>query len=86
MRSSRCSTPTASAQDNLATGSGIPNNGGNPNASIGAPNPNAAYIDYARVRRVHEDDSLLVKYYDAHGQAGAWRLKEGVLAHRGPRL
>jgi len=28
-------------QDNLATGSGIPNNGGNPSAAIGAPNPNA---------------------------------------------
>jgi len=28
-------------QDNLASGSGVPNNGGNPNAAIGSPNPNA---------------------------------------------
>ena len=28
-------------QDNLASGSGVPNNGGNPNAAIGSSNPNA---------------------------------------------
>ena len=39
LRSSWCSTATASAQDNLASGSGFPNNGGNPNAAIGLPNP-----------------------------------------------
>jgi hypothetical protein len=58
-------------QDNLATGSGIPNNGGNPNAAIGAPNPNAPYINYANVTRVHEDDSIVWKYYDARGSGGA---------------
>jgi len=51
-------------EDNLASGSGVPNNGGNPNAPIGLPNPNASPINYAAVRRVHEDDSLLWKYYD----------------------
>ncbi len=57
-------------EDNLASGSGIPNNGGNPNAPAGLPNPNGRYINYANVTRVHEDDSVLVKYYDAHGQNG----------------
>ncbi len=57
-------------QDNLATGSGYPNNGGDPNAPIGAPNPNGTYINYAHVSRAHEDDSILVKYYDALGQGG----------------
>ena len=57
-------------QDNLATGSGYPNNGGDPNAPIGAPNPNGTYINYAHVSRVHEDDSILVKYYDARGEGG----------------
>ena len=57
-------------QDNLASGSGYPNNGGNPNAAIGAPNPNGTYVNYANVTRVHEDDSVLVKYYDAHGEGG----------------
>jgi hypothetical protein len=58
-------------EDNLATGSGFPNNGGNPNAPAGLPNPNGHYINYANVTRVHEDDSILLKYYDAHGQNGA---------------
>src|SRR5580692_10363462 len=58
-------------QDNLATGSGYPNNGGNPNAAIGSPNPNAAYINYANVTRVHEDDSIEWKYYDARGNGDA---------------
>ena len=58
-------------EDNLASGSGVPNNGGNPNAPAGLPNPNGRYIDYSKVQRVHEDDSILVKYYDAHGQNGA---------------
>jgi Putative beta-barrel porin-2, OmpL-like. bbp2/Carboxypeptidase regulatory-like domain len=57
-------------QDNLATGSGYPNNGGNPNAPIGLPNPNGTYVNYANVTRVHEDDSVVVKYYDAHGEGG----------------
>jgi len=52
-------------QDNLASGSGYPANGGNPNAAIGLPNPNGTYINYANVTRVHEDDSIEWKYYDA---------------------
>jgi hypothetical protein len=51
-------------QDNLASGSGVPNNGGNPNAAIGLPNPGAPYINYADVTRVHEDDSILWKYWE----------------------
>ena len=60
----------AVGEDNLATGSGVPNNGGNPNAAIGLPNPNAPYINYAHVTRVHEDDSVLVKYFDNGGGVG----------------
>jgi Putative beta-barrel porin-2, OmpL-like. bbp2/Carboxypeptidase regulatory-like domain len=58
-------------QDNLASGSGVPNNGGNPNAPIGLPNPGAPYINYAHVTRIHEDDSFLWKYYDAKTGTGA---------------
>jgi hypothetical protein len=57
-------------QDNLSTGSGQPNNGGNPLASAGQPNPNAPFIDYTKVQRFHEDDSIVWKYYDAQGQNG----------------
>jgi len=56
-------------QDNLASGSGYPANGGNPNAAIGLPNPGGTYVNYANVTRVHEDDSILWKYYDA-GNSG----------------
>ena len=51
-------------QDNLASGSGYPANGGNPNAAIGLPNPNGTYVNYANVTRVHEDDSVLWRYYN----------------------
>ncbi len=52
-------------QDNLAIGSGYPPNGGNPNAAIGLPNPNGTYVNYAHVTRVHEDDSVLWRYYNS---------------------
>jgi hypothetical protein len=52
-------------EDNLASGSGYPANGGNPNAAIGLPNPRGTYVNYANVTRVHEDDSIEWKYYDA---------------------
>ncbi len=52
-------------EDNLASGSGYPANGGNPNAAIGLPNPGGTYVNYAHVQRVHEDDSVEWKYYDA---------------------
>ena len=65
-------------QDNLATGSGVPNNGGNPNAAVGLPNPGAPYINYANVTRVHEDDSLLWKYYESKGNAGLSKMATSI--------
>jgi len=56
-------------QDNLASGSGYPANGGNPNAAIGQPNPGGTYVNYANVTRVHEDDSVLWRYYQSAGSA-----------------
>jgi hypothetical protein len=56
-------------QDNLASGSvGAGVNPGLPvgRGSIGQANPNAPAINYAIVQRIHEDDSLLVKYYENH--------------------
>ncbi len=61
-------------EDNLATGSGVPNNGGSPTASIGLPNPSAPFINYANVTRVHEDDSVVWKYYDAKQSAGLSKM------------
>jgi hypothetical protein len=52
--------------DNLASGSGQPANGGSPYAAAGSSNPNAPNIDYRKVTRFHEDDSILYKYYDSH--------------------
>jgi len=65
-------------QDNLATGSGVPNNGGNPNAAVGLPNPGAPYINYANVTRVHEDDSLLWKYYESKGNGGLSKMATSI--------
>jgi hypothetical protein len=36
-------------------------------AAMENPNPNAPAINYAKVTRIHEDDSLIVKYFDSHG-------------------
>jgi hypothetical protein len=70
-------------QDNLncqSGGNGIqgtvdvncqPQNGGNPLASAGSFVNAGPPIDYSRVKRIHEDDSILVKYYDARGAGGA---------------
>jgi hypothetical protein len=70
-------------QDNLAcqanstTGSGTtdtlcqPQNGGNPNAAAGSLVGAGRPVDWSRVKRIHEDDSVVVKYYDAHGNGGA---------------
>ena len=66
-----------SCQANNPTGSGTvdslcqPQNGGNPNASAGSLVGAGRPIDWSRVKRIHEDDSLEVKYYDAKGQGGA---------------
>ncbi len=52
-------------------GQGInPCNGGNPNADVGVCNATYKAVNWAHVQRIHEDDSLLVKYYDSHGQNG----------------
>ncbi|HET9329523.1 MAG TPA: TonB-dependent receptor [Steroidobacteraceae bacterium] len=68
----------AVGQDNLASGSGVPNNGGNPNAPAGQPNPSAPAINYRNVTRVHEDDSVVWKYYDAKHDDAATLAKLGV--------
>jgi hypothetical protein len=48
-----------------------PQNGGNPNAAAGSFVGAGPAVNYANVTRFHEDDSVLVKYYDAHGMGGA---------------
>ncbi|MEA3161874.1 MAG: hypothetical protein QOD95_3422, partial [Gammaproteobacteria bacterium] len=48
-----------------------PQNGGNPSAAAGSLVGAGPPIDYSKVKRIHEDDSILVKYYDAHGNGGA---------------
>jgi Putative beta-barrel porin-2, OmpL-like. bbp2/Carboxypeptidase regulatory-like domain len=64
-------------QTNNPTGSGTvdtlchPQNGGNSNAAVGSYVGAGGPVDWSRVKRIHEDDSVLVKYYDAHGKGGA---------------
>jgi Putative beta-barrel porin-2, OmpL-like. bbp2/Carboxypeptidase regulatory-like domain len=70
-------------QDNLASGSGIPNNGGDPNAPIGSPNPNGTYVNYAHVTRVHEDDSVLWRYYDEPSDGGVSKMALSLTADLG---
>jgi hypothetical protein len=66
-----------SCQANSPTGQGTidtacqPQNGGNPNAPAGSYVGAGPPVNYSNVTRVHEDDSLLYKYYDAHGLGGA---------------
>jgi hypothetical protein len=48
-----------------------PQNGGPPNAVTGSYVGGGPPVNYADVTRVHEDDSILYKYYDAHGAGGA---------------
>ena len=48
-----------------------PQNGGPGNASAGSLVGAGPPVNYANVTRVHEDDSILVKYYDAKGMGGA---------------
>jgi hypothetical protein len=48
-----------------------PQNGGGIHDAAGSYVGAGPPVNYADVTRVHEDDSLLVKYYDAHGQGGA---------------
>src|ERR1700691_1946351 len=64
-------------QANSTSGNGTmdtlcqPQNGGNPNASVGSYVGAGGPVDWSRVKRIHEDDSILVKYYDARGMGGA---------------
>jgi hypothetical protein len=48
-----------------------PQNGGNPNAAAGSLVGAGPPVDYSHVTRIHEDDSVELKYYDAHGAGGA---------------
>ena len=47
-----------------------PQNGGNGYASAGSLVGAGPTIDYSRVTRVHEDDSVVWKYFDAKGMGG----------------
>jgi Putative beta-barrel porin-2, OmpL-like. bbp2/Carboxypeptidase regulatory-like domain len=66
-----------SCQANSNNGAGTmdtacqPQNGGNPSAAAGSYVGAGPPVNYSNVTRVHEDDSLLYKYYDAHGLGGA---------------
>jgi hypothetical protein len=63
-------------QSNNPTGSGTvdtlchPQNGGNPTAAVGSYVGAGGPVDWSRVKRMHEDDSIEVKYFDAHGMGG----------------
>jgi Putative beta-barrel porin-2, OmpL-like. bbp2/Carboxypeptidase regulatory-like domain len=47
-----------------------PQNGGNALASAGSYVGAGTPIDYSRVKRIHSDDSIVYKYYDARGLGG----------------
>ena len=79
-------------EDNVSTG-GIYQlcNGSNllaPSASVNVPGSesnnvgncpaNAPYINPAHIQRFHEDDSILVKYFDAEGQNGSGLSKAAL--------
>ena len=66
----QCQTNSSNGQGTMNTPC-QPQNGGNPYAAAGSYVGAGPPVNYANVTRVHEDDSLLVKYYDAHGQGGA---------------
>jgi hypothetical protein len=65
-----CQAPSSTGQGSIDVNC-QPQNGGNPNAAAGSIVGAGPPVNYANVTRVHEDDSLLVKYYDAKGQGGA---------------
>jgi hypothetical protein len=73
----------AIGQDNLASGSGYPANGGSPNAAIGLANPFGTYVNYANVTRVHEDDSVLWKYFDQAASPGISKMALSLTADLG---
>ena len=45
-------------------------NGGNPNASVGSYVGAGGPVNWSKVTRIHEDDSIEVKYYDGQGLNG----------------
>jgi hypothetical protein len=47
-----------------------PQNGGNPHASAGSLVGAGPPVNYSQVTRVHEDDSVVWKYFDARGMGG----------------
>jgi len=55
---------TDNVKDNLNSGSGVPNNGGG-DVAVGTPNPLAPSISYNHVHRMHEDDSVVWRYFEA---------------------
>lgn len=63
-------------QDNLSNQftNGVPLNAGSDGSQLArvatTSLPGTPYVDWSKVQRIHEDDSVLVKYYDAHGQNG----------------
>jgi hypothetical protein len=63
-------------QDNISNQftNGVPLNAGSDGsqkAQIATSSlPGTPYVNWSKVQRIHEDDSILVKYYDAHGQNG----------------
>ena len=63
-------------QDNLSNQftNGVPLNAGSNGSQLAqiatTSLPGTRYVDWSKVQRIHEDDSILVKYYDAHGQNG----------------
>jgi len=65
-------------QDNISNQftNGVPLNAG-PNGTQGSlyateTLPGTPSVNWSKVQRVHEDDSVLVKYYDSHGQSGKY--------------
>ncbi len=48
-----------------------PQNGGDGHAAVGSLAGAGPPVDYSRVTRVHEDDSIVLKYFDARGAGGA---------------
>jgi hypothetical protein len=63
-------------QDNLSNQNtnGVPlNAGGNGNQSVQIATtslPGTPSVNWSKVQRIHEDDSVVMKYYDSHGESG----------------
>ena len=55
-----------------------PQNGGNLNAAAGSHVGAGPPVNWSKVTRVHEDDSLLVKYYDATRLSGGGHIENGL--------